>query len=70
MKVDRVLTLVALGLAIWFIYTKFVPMDGLDNLNSTEFEKGIMNSQSSIVIDVREVDEFKSGYIQVQSIFH
>jgi rhodanese-related sulfurtransferase len=63
MKVDRILTLVAIGLAIWFVYTKFIPMNGLENLSSKEFEKAINSNQNSVVIDVREVDEFNSGYI-------
>jgi|GEM_PF-3695581 len=63
MKIVRLLTLVALALAIWVIYTKFSPTNELENLNSKEFEKAIMSNQNSVVIDVREVEEFQSGYI-------
>ncbi|RNB82400.1 rhodanese-like domain-containing protein [Brevibacillus fluminis] len=44
----------------WFLYTRFAPVKGLQNLNAAQFGERLRNA---VVIDVREVSEFRSGHI-------
>lgn len=50
-------------LLIWFAYTRFGPAKGLKTIREDEFRKEIEGSPSRILIDVREPNEFKSGFI-------
>lgn len=57
---DFVLYAILLLIIGWFIYSQFVPVKGLRNLNAEQFKKEI---QGNRLIDVREVHEFKQGHI-------
>jgi rhodanese-related sulfurtransferase len=63
MKMKTILTIFVVGVALWFLYSQFSPTDGLKNLGADEFQKEINESKDLLVIDVREVHEYKAGYI-------
>jgi predicted sulfurtransferase len=63
MKLKTILTLLVICVALWFLYSQFSPTDGLKNLGANEFQKEINESKDHLVIDVREVHEYKAGYI-------
>ncbi|MGO0060409.1 rhodanese-like domain-containing protein [Brevibacillus fluminis] len=44
----------------WFLYTRFAPVKGLQNLTAAQFGERL---RSAVVIDVREANEFRSGHI-------
>jgi rhodanese-related sulfurtransferase len=56
-----IFTILAYGLLAWFIYTRFAPLKGLNNLDANQFADKMKSN--SILVDVREPHEFKSGYI-------
>jgi rhodanese-related sulfurtransferase len=60
---STILTIAASALLIWFIFTNFVPINGLKNLNGEQFEKRLTNHKGMILIDVREPHEYNKGYI-------
>jgi rhodanese-related sulfurtransferase len=47
-------------LAVWFIYKTFVPVAGLKTLTSDSFAE---QSKGKLIIDVREVNEYKRGHL-------
>lgn len=64
MQINTVINVAILIVVVAFLYTKFKPVAGVKNLNSHEFRDEIKRSTKKVVIDVREVDEYKRGYIQ------
>lgn len=55
-----IVILVLIGL---FLFVRLAPMKGLRNLNAHDFQKEIEGRSNKILIDVREKNEFKGGYI-------
>ncbi|QHW32353.1 rhodanese-like domain-containing protein [Paenibacillus rhizovicinus] len=47
----------------WFIYSRFGPAKGLRTLKEPEFRTAAEQTGSSLLVDVREPAEFKSGFI-------
>ncbi|MCU6713222.1 rhodanese-like domain-containing protein [Paenibacillus sp. J5C_2022] len=47
-------------LAAWLLYKQFAPVKGLRNLNAEAFKE---ESSVGRIIDVREVGEYRQGYI-------
>lgn len=48
---------------IWVAYTRFRPTKGLRTLQGEDFRNEMNQRATSMLIDVREPAEFKSGYI-------
>lgn len=63
MKMSTVLTIVLVGIALWYFYNQFSPAKGFKNLSANEFRNEI-KGKDKVVIDVREIHEYQSGYIQ------
>ncbi|MEX2461428.1 MAG: rhodanese-like domain-containing protein [Paenibacillaceae bacterium] len=51
------------GLLLWFIYTRFAPIRGLKNLKAYDFKNQLAQSTNKILVDVREPNEYKGGFI-------
>lgn len=62
MSINAVINVVVVALLVWFVYSKFRPVNNLKTLTADEFRQAMKASQIR-VIDVREADEYKSGYI-------
>jgi rhodanese-related sulfurtransferase len=60
---NTMLTILIAVVVLWFLYSQFAPTKGLKNLNADEFQKEINESKEKLVIDVREIHEYKAGYI-------
>jgi rhodanese-related sulfurtransferase len=63
MKLSAIFTVLAVLLLGWFVFNQFVPLNGLANLSDKEFQKQITANHNAVLIDVREPNEYKSGYI-------
>jgi rhodanese-related sulfurtransferase len=63
MKMNTMLTILIAVVVLWFLHSQFAPTKGLKNLDADKFQKEINESKEKLVIDVREVDEYNSGYI-------
>lgn len=61
MDKGTILNLVFIVLVVWFAYTRFKPAKGLRNLNAQAFQTEL--ATRGTVIDVREPNEYKSGFI-------
>jgi rhodanese-related sulfurtransferase len=48
---------------IWVAYTRFRPTKGLRTLQDADFRSEMNQRSTSLLIDVREPSEYKSGYI-------
>ncbi len=55
---------IVLGIVvIWFIYSRFSPVTGLQELHASDFQKELLDSKNMILIDVREKAEVQQGFI-------
>ncbi|MGG1554418.1 rhodanese-like domain-containing protein [Paenibacillus ferrarius] len=63
MNGQMIFNLVALGFIVWFIYSRFAGVKGLDNLSSEQLQERLAGKTGSVLIDVREPNEVKQGYI-------
>lgn len=63
MDTSLILTISMYALLGWFVYTRFAPIKGLRNLKGNEFAEGVNQGSKNFLIDVREPQEFKSGFI-------
>lgn len=48
----------------WFVYKRVAPVKSLINLTEEQLHDKLKTSENSMLIDVRESHEFKSGHIQ------
>jgi len=51
------------GFLLWFAYTRFAPIRGLKNLKADDFKNQLEGSTNKMLIDVREPNEYKGGFI-------
>lgn len=64
MEISTILNGLVYVFLAWFIFTRFAPIKGLQNLNNDEFRDRMQQQVSNpILIDVREPHEYKQGYI-------
>lgn len=63
MDFSTILNILIVLFAIWFVYTRFAPTKGLNNMSAKEFQNSINQQGDQLVIDVREPSEYKQGYI-------
>lgn len=62
MSSSTVINIVIIAAAAFFFYLRFAPIKGLTNLSAKEFEQEI-RQPDALLIDVREPQEFKGGFI-------
>lgn len=48
-------------LVLWMLYKQFAPVKGVRNISAKQFQD---ESKGNMIIDVREVHEYKRGHIQ------
>lgn len=63
MDYTSILNIVALVFLVWFIYSRFASLKGLNNLSPAQFQEELKGKLNYILIDVREPGEVKQGYI-------
>lgn len=63
MDSSTIMNVLIIALIAWFIYTRFAPTKGLKNLSTKAFENELMTNKNKVIIDVREPQEYKTGYI-------
>lgn len=63
MDYPSIFKIVALAFLVWFIYSRFASIKGLNNLSPDQFQDEIKGNSNHVLIDVREPGEVKQGYI-------
>lgn len=63
MDYKSIFNIVALAFLVWFIYSRFASLKGLNNLSSDQFQDELKGNRNYVLIDVREPGEVKQGYI-------
>ncbi|MCY9657502.1 rhodanese-like domain-containing protein [Paenibacillus chondroitinus] len=63
MDYTSILNLVAIVFLVWFIYSRFASLKGLNNLTPAQFQEVLNGKCDFVLIDVREPGEVKQGYI-------
>lgn len=63
MSTSVIVNIVIMLIFVGFVYLRFRPIKGLRTLNSNEFSNELGQVNNSILIDVREPSEYRSGYI-------
>lgn len=63
MDISTVITVLLYVLLGWFLYSRFAPVKGVKNLKADEFKNQLNNNRNKILIDVREPNEYREGYI-------
>ena len=63
MSSSSIFSFLLYGILLWFLYTRFAPVRGLKNLKADDFKNRQERSSNKILIDVREPNEYKSGFI-------
>jgi rhodanese-related sulfurtransferase len=63
MNTSTMINIIIALAVIWFIYKQFAPVKGVRSIGSKEFEQEQKAQRDSMLVDVRESHEFKSGHI-------
>ncbi|MCY9669942.1 rhodanese-like domain-containing protein [Paenibacillus alginolyticus] len=63
MDYTSIFNIVALAFLVWFIYSRFASLKGLNNLSPDQFQEELKGKRNYVLIDVREPGEVKQGYI-------
>lgn len=63
MDYNLIINVMLIALILWFLYSRFAGVRGLNNLASEQFEAGLKGNHNKVLIDVREPNEVKQGYI-------
>jgi rhodanese-related sulfurtransferase len=63
MPSNLILWILLVGVVVFFLYIRFGSIRGMQNMNAQQFQDAIQQTTKSLVIDVRETGEFKSGHI-------
>ncbi|WP_232695489.1 rhodanese-like domain-containing protein [Brevibacillus daliensis] len=63
MDFSTIFTIILYALLAWFLYTRFGPVKGLNTVSAEEFKEKMSQRGKVVLIDVRQPDEYKSGYI-------
>lgn len=63
MNTSTLINIIIALAVIWFIYKQFAPVKGVRSIGSKEFEQEQKAQRDSMLVDVRESHEFKSGHI-------
>lgn len=60
---DTLFTIAFILVIAWFAYNRFRPLRGLQVLSSEQFQQGLEQTPSPVLIDVREKSEFNREHI-------
>jgi rhodanese-related sulfurtransferase len=63
MSSSSIFSILLYGILLWFLYSRFAPVRGLKNLKANDFKNQLERSSNKILIDVREPNEYKGGFI-------
>lgn len=63
MDLSLIINILLIALVVWFIYSRFASVKGLKNLSFQQFQEELKNNSNKLLIDVREPNEVKQGYI-------
>ncbi|MCQ6557761.1 rhodanese-like domain-containing protein [Paenibacillus mendelii] len=63
MDTNQWITAIFIVALAWFVYKRMAPVKGLNNVNAAAFQKQLSSSTDKLLLDVREKNEYKSGYI-------
>lgn len=63
MSSSTLFSILLYGVLLWFLYTRFAPIRGLKNLKADDFTSQLERDSNRILVDVREPDEYKGGFI-------
>lgn len=63
MDVNLMIRIAVIALLVWFIYSRFAGVKGLRNLSTEQFREALQKNRNNVLIDVREPNEVKRGYI-------
>jgi len=63
MSGSSIFNILLYGILLWFLYTRFAPIRGLKNLKADDFKNQLELSSNKMLIDVREPNEYKGGFI-------
>lgn len=63
MDYTSIFNIVALAFLVWFIYSRFASLKGLNNLSPDQFQEELKGRRNYVLIDVREPSEVKQGFI-------
>jgi len=61
--VNLMIRIAVIALLVWFIYSRFAGVKGLRNLSTEQFREALQKNRNNVLIDVREPNEVKRGYI-------
>mgnify|MGYP001178171801 CR=1 FL=1 len=61
MDTDTIINIIVIALLALFVYNRMKPASGLKTLKAGEFQQEL--SKNPMLIDVREPDEYKAGFI-------
>lgn len=64
MSINIVINVTVIIVIVWFLYTRMKPVKGVKNLIPDDFRIEMKNNSKSIVVDVREPEEYKRGFIK------
>ncbi|MGE7763050.1 rhodanese-like domain-containing protein [Peribacillus sp. NPDC097895] len=53
-----------LGVIVWFLYQRFFPKKGINNITATELKAELNNKGSKQFIDVRTPNEYRGKHIK------
>lgn len=63
MEMSTVINIAVFVLLVWFGYSRLRPTKGLRTLKSNDFKSEMEQSKNRLLLDVREQNEYKHGYI-------
>jgi rhodanese-related sulfurtransferase len=63
MDMNLIINIAIAVLLVWFIYSRFAGVKGLKNLSSEQFQNELKGNGDKMIIDVREPNEVKQGFI-------
>ncbi|KIL49244.1 rhodanese-like domain-containing protein [Jeotgalibacillus soli] len=63
MDTNVLINILIIALAAWFLYRRFMPVKGIDNISTTEL-KSELNKKDKQFIDVRTPGEFRGRSIK------
>lgn len=56
--------IIILGVIVWFLYQRFVPVRGIKNINAAELKAELNNKGNKQFIDVRTPNEYRGNHIK------
>lgn len=61
---DYIFYILFILFVVWVVYRQFMPIKGLRNLTGQQFREEYRRDKGNLLVDVREVHEYKRGHIK------